>query len=127
MDTKHVVLMTYGEPPTPSFKEQLVYSWRILLGLTRTVAPIPKSLIPLIALARAHGRRRMWRDHGYGSPLEALTRLQAARLQGALEALDREATWSAKVAFEFRLSRLHGHDLRALSLGVLVKQHGAEI
>ena len=102
MDTKHVVLMTYGEPPTPSFKEQLVYSWRILLGLTRTVAPIPKSLIPLIALARAHGRRRMWRDHGYGSPLEALTRLQAARLQGALEALDREATWSAKVAFEFR-------------------------
>lgn len=102
MDTRHVVLTTYGEPPTPSFKEQLVYSWRILLGLTRTVAPIPKLLIPLIALARAHGRRRMWRDHGYGSPLEAITRLQAMRLLGALDALDREATWRAHVAFEFR-------------------------
>lgn len=102
MNIKHVVLTTYGEPPTASFQEQLVYSWRILLGLTRTVAPIPKPLIPLIALARARGRRRMWRDHGYGSPLEAITRLQAERLQGALEALDQDTRWSAKVAFEFR-------------------------
>src|SRR5204862_7559561 len=30
----HVILLTYGEPPTASFVDQLVYSWRILLGLT---------------------------------------------------------------------------------------------
>ena len=52
--TRHVVLVTYGEPTTASFSEQLVYSWRILVGLTRTVAPIPRPLLPVIALlARA--------------------------------------------------------------------------
>ena len=54
--TRHVVLVTYGEPTTASFSEQLVYSWRILLGLTRTVAPIPRPLLPVIALSRARGR-----------------------------------------------------------------------
>ena len=34
---KHAILVTYGEPQSSSFIEQLVYSWRILLGLTRTV------------------------------------------------------------------------------------------
>ena len=41
MSERHVVLITYGEPPTASFAAQLRYSWRILLGLTRSVAPIP--------------------------------------------------------------------------------------
>src|SRR5947207_1288603 len=36
---RHVVLLTYGEPPTPDFFAQLKYSWRILLGLPRAVAP----------------------------------------------------------------------------------------
>ena len=66
---KHVVLVTYGEPPTPAFVEQLVYSWRILIGLTRTVAPIPRPLVPMIALARARGRSRAWKASGYASPL----------------------------------------------------------
>ena len=52
--------------PKPAFVDQLVYSWRILLGLTRTVAPIPLPLLPLIALARARNRTRLWADHGTG-------------------------------------------------------------
>ena len=43
MPVRHVVLVTYGEPPTPGFLDQLVYSWRILLGLTRTVAPTSRN------------------------------------------------------------------------------------
>ena len=57
---KHIVLVTYGEPTTAAFVDQLVYSWRILLGLTRTVADIPAPLIPLIALSSARGRNAMW-------------------------------------------------------------------
>ena len=56
--TVHVVLVTYGEPPTPAFAGHLAYSWRILLGLTRTIADIPRPLLPLIALARARTRNR---------------------------------------------------------------------
>ncbi len=102
MSSSHVVLTTYGEPPTPSFADQLVYSWRILLGLTRTVAPIPRPLIPLIAIARARGRRRMWRDADYGSPLETITRLQAEALRSSLNALRPDVDWKMHVSFEFR-------------------------
>ncbi len=55
---KHIVLVTYGEPITPAFVDQLVYSWRILLGLTRTVADIPAPLIPADrTVARARPQR----------------------------------------------------------------------
>lgn len=101
-DTRHVVLVTYGEPPTPAFGEQLVYSWRILLGLTRTVAPIPRPLLPVIALARARTRQRSWSAHGYASPLEPITASQAARLQAALQAADDGRRWRVHVAYEFR-------------------------
>jgi protoporphyrin/coproporphyrin ferrochelatase len=87
----HVVIVTYGEPTTPAFLDQLVYSWRILLGLTRTVAPMPRPLVPMIALARAHGRRKTWRASGYASPLEPIT---TARRGGG--------PWRVHVAYEFR-------------------------
>lgn len=98
---KHIVMVTYGEPTTPSFVEQLVYSWRILLGLTRTVADIPAPLIPLIALSRARGRNAMWRRHAYRSPLEPITLAQAAQLRNAL-ARQSEDRWKVHVAYEFR-------------------------
>lgn len=101
--TRHVVLVTYGEPPTPAFAEHLAYSWRILRGLTRTIADIPRPLLPLIAVARARARNRTWRAEGYGSPLEALTRQQAARLQAALStAGPDDGRWQVHVAYEFR-------------------------
>lgn len=98
---KHIVLVTYGEPITPSFADQLVYSWRILLGLTRTVADIPAPLIPLIALSRARGRNTLWRRHDYSSPLEPITLGQAAQLRNAL-AHQTEDRWKIHVAYEFR-------------------------
>jgi protoporphyrin/coproporphyrin ferrochelatase len=101
-ERRHVVLVTYGEPPTPAFVDQLVYSWRILLGLTRTVAPIPAPLVPLIAWSRGRGRHRMWTEHHYSSPLEPITVRQAERLRQQLQALDPAARWCVHVAYEFR-------------------------
>ena len=98
---KHIVLVTYGEPTSPSFVEQLVYSWRILLGLTRTVADIPAPLIPVIALSRARGRNAMWRKNGYSSPLEPITLAQATQLRNALTRRSSD-TWQIHVAYEFR-------------------------
>ncbi len=97
MTTRHAVLLTYGEPPEPRYLDQLRYSWRILLGLTRTVAAIPAVALPMIALARASRRRREWRNEGYRSPLEAHTRAQARELQQALG-----PGWRVHVAWEFR-------------------------
>jgi len=102
MKTRHVVLVTYGEPPTPAFLDHLVYSWRILLGLTRTIASIPRPVLPMIALSRARLRNRMWTDERYGSPLEAITERQAGDLGAALVARDPEADWRVTVAYEFR-------------------------
>ena len=99
---KHIVLVTYGEPTSPSFVEQLVYSWRILLGLTRSVADIPAPLIPLIALSRARGRNVMWKENGYTSPLEPITLEQAAQLRGALAHRAGDDPWKIHVAYEFR-------------------------
>lgn len=98
---KHIVLVTYGEPITPAFVEQLVYSWRILLGLTRTVADIPAPLIPVIALSRARGRNALWKKHDYSSPLEPITLAQAAQLRNAL-AHQTDDRWKIHVAYEFR-------------------------
>lgn len=99
---KHVVLVTYGEPTSPSFVQQLVYSWRILLGLTRTVADIPAPLIPLIALSRARGRNVMWRQNDYTSPLEPITLAQAAQLRNALGRRAADDGFKIHVAYEFR-------------------------
>jgi protoheme ferro-lyase len=100
--TRHVVLVTYGEPPTAAFFEQLTYSWRILLGLTRKVDAIPRPLLPVIALARARGRWQLWRQHRYGSPLEAITERQARGLSEVLAAADPGANWRMHVAYEYR-------------------------
>lgn len=101
MTRQHLVLTTYGEPPSSSFTQQLVYSWRILQGLTRTVADIPQAAIPFIALSRAHGRRRLWRANDYLSPLEPITEAQAAAVSDCLE---RRAPgeWAVHIAYEFR-------------------------
>lgn len=81
--------------------EQLVYSWRILVGLTRTVADIPAALLPAIALSRARGRTSLWRKYGYASPLESITRDQADQLR---EVFDGESgdEWTVHIAYEFR-------------------------
>lgn len=100
--TRHVVLVTYGEPPTPAFVDHLVYSWRILVGLTRKIDAIPKPLLPLIALARARGRWQSWRLSGYRSPLEPITERQADVLRGLLSDVDPGETWRVQVAYEYR-------------------------
>ncbi len=107
MKTHHVVLVTYGEPPSPSFVDQLTYAWRILQGLTRNVAKIPTAAIPFIAVSRARGRSRLWRAHGYRSPLEQITQTQAASVRGALQQTNGGRTWKVHVAYEFRHPLLH--------------------
>src|SRR5262249_2678431 len=102
MSTRHVILLTYGEPPRADFFAQLRYSWRILLGLTRSVADIPAPLLPLIALMRAWTRTSTWARERYRSPLDPLTHEQASELQPALEALEPAIEWRVHVAYEFR-------------------------
>ncbi|MBN2325855.1 MAG: ferrochelatase [Candidatus Omnitrophica bacterium] len=97
-----VVLITYGEPETNSFLEQWSYSNRILFKLTRLVAPIPKAAVPLIGAWRGYGRRKTWREEGYASPLESITRRQAEFVQDALNARNDGNVWRVHVAFEFR-------------------------
>ena len=99
---RHVVLVTYGEPPTPAYLAQLRYSWRILLGLTRAVAPIPAAVLPVIALSRARFRNRMWTTERYASPLEPITAAQARGIASALSAQAGDVDWSVHVAYEFR-------------------------
>lgn len=101
MTMRHLVLVTYGEPPLASFTDQLVYSWRILQGLTRSVADIPQPAIPVIAWSRARGRRRLWQANGYSSPLESITRAQADAVRTALHA-QQPGPWTVHVAYEFR-------------------------
>jgi len=114
--TRHVVLVTYGEPTRSAFVDQLVYSWRILVGLTRTVAPIPLPLLPLIAVARARHRTRLWGRHAYQSPLEPLTVGQGRALKTALTAAGPSETWQVHVAYEFRRPLLD-EVLKALPAG----------
>jgi protoheme ferro-lyase len=113
MIRRHIVLVSYGEPATSLFMEQFAYSHRILRNLTRIIAAIPAPLIPLIALSRAHGRRKLWRACGYTSPLEAITRAQATLVQTTLEAALPDGGWVSHVAYEFRRPLL-GDVLRGL-------------
>lgn len=99
---RDLVVVTYGEPPTPAFTGQLVYSWRILVGLTRTVAPIPKLLLPVVALSRGRGRWRLWTEERYTSPLESITEAQARRIGEVLAEHDPATDWRVHVAYEFR-------------------------
>lgn len=99
---RHVILITYGEPPTPAFTDQLRYSWRILIGLTRLVAPIPAALLPLIAVGRGRARNQLWTHEHYGSPLEVITLAQARGLEAALRRDDPATDWQVHVAYEFR-------------------------
>lgn len=102
MKPQHIVLVTYGEPPEPRFIDQLQYSWRILLGLTRTIAPIPRVLLPMIAVARGRLRARTWREEAYSSPLEPITLRQARALEAELADRDVTSRWRVHVAYEFR-------------------------
>ncbi|HEY6867147.1 MAG TPA: ferrochelatase [Candidatus Eisenbacteria bacterium] len=98
----HVVLVTYGEPARAEFFTQLRYSWRILLGLTRSVASIPAVLLPIIALSRARMRVALWRREDYESPLEPITEAQARGLGTALARKAPDVEWQVHVAYEFR-------------------------
>lgn len=116
MSRRHVVLLTYGEPPTPDFGRQFAYSWRILFDLTRLVAPIPSFAVPAIALRRASQRVGMWQAEDYGSPIESITRAQARGLGRALTKRDPDTSWQVHVAYEFRRPLLEGV-LRSLPSG----------
>lgn len=102
MSRRHVLLLTYGEPPEADFARQFSYSWRILFGLTRRVAPIPAAVVPLIAFNRARMRTAQWKAESYHSPIEALTALQATQVAAALKTLAPQVDWSVQVAYEFR-------------------------
>jgi len=119
MNSRCVLLLTYGEPPTPAFPQQLRYSWRILLGLTRSVAPIPKPVLPLIALKRGRMRTQMWSEEGYGSPLERITEAQVEAVREALRDADSTTTWDVRAAYEFR-DPLLADAVRAAGAGVPV-------
>lgn len=100
--TRHVVLVTYGEPPDSNWFDQLVYSWRILLGLTVSVAPIPKYVLPMIALKRASSRSSLWNAENYQSPLEPITQHQVEDVSEALRRLAPAEDWRVQAAYEFR-------------------------
>jgi len=97
-----VILLTYGEPPRAEFRSQFEYSRRILHGLTRLVAPIPRWAVPALAARRALLRTMTWRAERYGSPIEAETREQARELAEALATRVPGRTWRVHVAYEFR-------------------------
>jgi protoporphyrin/coproporphyrin ferrochelatase len=81
-----IILTTYGEPQRNSFAEQWMYSYRILRGLTRKIAPIPAPLLPVIATARARGRVKMWNEHSFASPLEPLHLETVSALEARIHA-----------------------------------------
>jgi ferrochelatase len=102
---KHIILVTYGEPSTSRFGDQLSYSWQLMQGVARNAADISAPLLPFIALSRAIERHSLWRKHNYRSPLEPITLAQAAQLRNAL-ARRTPQLWKIHVAYEFREPQL---------------------
>lgn len=98
-----IILLTYGEPYHPKFADQYTYSLLILRRLTLLVAPIPRPLLPLIALRRAITRSKTWKEEGYASPLECITHDQRDLLEPLLkERLGESWHCDVRVVFEFR-------------------------
>ncbi len=98
----HIILVTYGEPSQPIFKDQWRYSNQILSKLTRLVAPIPKFAVPFIGAWRGYTRMKLWKEMNYSSPLEEITESQASKLNTILNEQKPEITWSVQTAYEFR-------------------------
>jgi len=103
-----VLLLTYGEPPSAGFAEQYSYSLEILKRLTRKVAPIPRVLLPLLALRRAFIRTKTWKRESYASPLESITTQQAQMLEQALTRTHTENQYKVTPVWEFRPPFLNG-------------------
>lgn len=101
MKTVDVILLTYGEPFQNSYWQQTVYSYRILSKLTRRVAPIPKTMLPLISVYRGWTRKKTWMNEGYTSPLERITEKQHAIIEQNLKQSG-EYNWRVHTALEFR-------------------------
>ena len=101
-----VILIAYGEPPEPKFFDQWNYSSCILRKLTRLVAPIPKFMIPLIGAWRGYTRVKHWKQYHYSSPLETITKSQAAKVWDRLKELAPNVNWRVHTAFEFRAPSL---------------------
>ena len=99
--TKHVVLVTYGEPTSASFAEHWSYSWLLMQGVARSTADISQARLPFVTLRRTRERSRLWKKHDYRSPLEPNTLAQAAQLRNAL-ARQSNDTWKIHVGYEFR-------------------------
>jgi protoheme ferro-lyase len=108
-----VILSTYGEPTRNSFPDQWMYSYRILQGLTRKIAKIPKPVLPLIATARARGRVKLWSEHQFLSPLEALHEQTVDALAAELDRRGHSKHLVVTSAYEFRRPGL-AEALRAL-------------
>ena len=97
-----VIILTYGEPQKNSFWEHWIYSNRILEKLTRRVVPIPRFAVPFFGAYRAMMRTRLWRKHGYGSPLELITEDQRAGIEKYLKELEPSVKWRVRVVYDFR-------------------------
>ena len=97
-----IIALTYGEPEEAHFLKQYHYSLLILKRLTRKIAQIPKSLLPLIALFRGYKRVKQWRKEKYRSPLEKISREQVSSLLSILQDRDPSRHYEIRLVFEFR-------------------------
>jgi protoheme ferro-lyase len=97
-----ILALTYGEPSEARFADQFAYSLLILRRLTRKVAPLPRPILPLIALMRARSRVRTWRAENFSSPLEPITQAQVEGLAQRLRARDTAREWDVRPLYEFR-------------------------
>lgn len=118
-----VVIVTYGEPQTNSFLEHWRYSNRILMKLTRLVAPIPKFIVPVLGARRGLLREKLWRKENYKSPLEILSSRQVGAVRAVLANRSDNHLWRVHLAFEFRnpllvelLDRIRNHSCERLVL-----------
>jgi protoheme ferro-lyase len=97
-----ILVLTYGEPPEARFGPQFRYSLSILRRLTRKVAPIPRPILPLIAVLRGRTRVKTWRAENFSSPLERITEEQVASLAAVLRRRDPSREYDVRVVYEFR-------------------------